>query len=122
VAFGGNVSVESKTVSVEPRDNFRQRVYLAHLGLWLSLDSGQFERVTFDEANGALELWLAPADAYTPVARLRIERTADVGGAGAIVPVEKLIMERGAYVVPLSVGSSIVRLGPGSSATNKEMQ
>jgi hypothetical protein len=122
LAFGGNVSMEGKTVSVEPRDSFRQRVYLAPLGLWLTLDSGQFERVTFDEANGTLELRLAPADAYTPLARLRIESTARVESAGVIMPTEKLNLERGAYVVPLSVGNSIVRLGPVSSAANKEMQ
>jgi len=69
-----------------------------------------------------LELRLAPADAYTPVARLRIEQTARVDGVGAIVPLEKLTMERGAYVVPLSVRSSTVRLGPGPSAAKKEMR
>jgi hypothetical protein len=122
LAFGGNVSLEGKTVSVEPRDSFRQRVYLAPLGLWLTLDSGQFERVTLDEAKVTLELRLAPADAYTPVARLRIEETARVDGVGAIVPLEKLTMERGAYVVPLSVGSSTVRLGPGPIAANKGMR
>jgi len=122
LAFGGNVSLERKTVSVELHDSFRQRVYLAPLGLWLTLDSGQFERVTLDEANGTLELRLAPADAYTPVARLRIDETARVDGVGAIVPLEKLTMERGAYVVPLGMGSPTVRLGPGPRADKQGEQ
>jgi hypothetical protein len=116
LAFGGNVSMQGKTVSVEPRDSFRQRVYLAPLGVWLTLDSGQFERVTLDEAKGTVELRLAPADAYTLAARLRIEQTAHIDGVGAIVPLEKLTMERGAYVAPLGAGASTLRLGPGAAS------
>ena len=116
LVFGGNLSAKGGTVSVEPRDSFRQRVYLAPLGLWLTLDSGQFERVTLDESAGTVEVRLAPADTYTPVARLRIEQMAHVGGAGAIAPAEKLTMERGAYVVPLNSKSVNLRLGSIPSA------
>jgi len=112
LAFGGNVSVDGRTVSMEPRDSFRQRVYVAALGLWLTLDSGQFERVTVDEASGNVKLRLARGDAYTPAARLRVEQTARVDGVGVIAPLEKLTMEREAYVVRLDQASStVVRLG-----------
>jgi hypothetical protein len=110
LAFGGNLSVEGKTIAVEPRDSFRQRVYLAPLGLWLTLDSGQFERVTLDEAAGTVEVRFAPGDQYTLTALLRIEQGAHVNGKGAIAPSEKLAMLRGAWVVQLDATSVVVHL------------
>jgi hypothetical protein len=103
-----------------PLDSFRQRVYLAPLGLWLTLDSGQFERVTLDEAKGVVEVRLAPGDAYTSAALLRMEQPARISGVGTIVPIEKLTMERGAYVVPLDTTSVSVRLDSPSIRGNKE--
>ena len=44
-AFGGNVKVSGGQVTVQPRDSFRQRIYIAPLGLWLTLDSGTFDSV-----------------------------------------------------------------------------
>jgi len=111
LSFGGNLEVAGKTVSVKPLDSFRQRVYLEPLGLWLTLDAGQFERVTLNEADGSVTVRLAPADAYTPAAILRIEQPARVDGVGTIAPLEKLAMERGAYVVPLNAKSVSLRLG-----------
>lgn len=40
LAFGGNVHAENNTVEVTPLDSFRMRVYLAPMGLWLTLDAG----------------------------------------------------------------------------------
>jgi hypothetical protein len=113
LVFGGNLSFAGQTVSVEPRDSFRQRVYLAPLGLWLTLDSGRFERVTLDQVTNCVEVRLAPGDAYTASALLRIEQPAHVDGVGVIAPLEKLTMERGAYVVPLGKTSVTVRLRAG---------
>lgn len=110
-AFGGDVTEKGNTVSVEPLDSFRQRVYLAPLGLWLTLDSGEFERVSLDEGTGVVEVRLAPGDRYTSAALLRIEQPARVDGVGTIAPLEKLTMERGAYMVPLQTSSVSVRLG-----------
>jgi hypothetical protein len=96
-------------------------VYLAPLGLWLTLDSGQFERVTLDKETSIVELRLAPADAYTPAARLRVEQPAQPAGAveaGTFAPLEKLSMERGAYVIPLNSTSVSLRLGSHPAAAN----
>ncbi len=112
LAFGGNLRMAGKEVTLDPRDSFRQRVYLAPLGLWLTLDSGEFERVTLNQETGAVEVRLAPADAYTPAALLRIEQPAQTTNAGAsIAPLETLKMERGAYVVPLTSTAVTLHLG-----------
>jgi hypothetical protein len=117
LVFGGNLSMKGQTVSVTPLDSFRQRVYLATAGLWLTLDSGQFEQVTVDQVTNNVEIRLAPADPYTPVARLRIEQTAHVEGVGTFTPLDKLTMERGAYVVPLGKASVSLHLAPGADRT-----
>jgi hypothetical protein len=111
LVFGGNLDLAGQTVSVTPRDSFRQRVYLAPLGLWLTLDSGQFERVILDQVTNSVEVRLAPNDGYTPIARLHVEQTAHIEGIGTIAPQEKLLIERGAYSIPLGKTSVTVRLG-----------
>ncbi|GAQ46035.1 hypothetical protein AKAW_02431 [Aspergillus niger] len=47
VSFGGNVDSSSSndTVAVQPRDTVRRRVYLADLGLDVSIDAGAIEEV-----------------------------------------------------------------------------
>lgn len=108
--FGGNVAVETTRVALVPLDSFRRRVYLAPLGLWLTLDAGRIERVEMDTASGAVRLALAPADAHTPAARLRIEQPARVAGVGPYAPSGALASERGAYVVPLGEQTTWVAL------------
>ncbi|HWE85628.1 MAG TPA: DUF5695 domain-containing protein [Terracidiphilus sp.] len=98
-------------ITVEPRDSFRQRVYLAPLGLWLTLHSGRFERVTLNKATGAVEVQLAPADTYTPTALLRIEQEAHASNVSAIAPLEKLTQLRGAWAVDLGATGATIHLG-----------
>jgi hypothetical protein len=108
LAFGGNVSVSDAAVRMTVLDSFRQRVYLAQLGLWLTLDSGQFRSVEFDLASHAVRVELAPADAHTPSARLRVEQPAKLQGVDVYTPSAQFVQERAAYVVPL--GSGVTQL------------
>jgi hypothetical protein len=112
-ALGGNVSITGTVVGVEVTDSFRQRVYIAPRGLFLTLDAGRFERVEIDSRSGAVRVTLAPATAHEPVARLRVEQPAAVAGVGEYRPAARqkpLAMERGAYVVPLSSTRVVVEL------------
>ena len=115
LAFGGNLSTTEKTVRVEPRDSFRQRVFWAPLGVWLTLESGRFEQVSFDQQSGELEIRLEPADPYTDHALLRVEQTAPAVAAGPMTPLQAFKMERGAYLVPLEKTSVSLRLGAGKT-------
>ncbi|HEX7051781.1 MAG TPA: DUF5695 domain-containing protein [Longimicrobiales bacterium] len=112
LAFGGNLSVEGSakaagampaganaTVRVEPRDAARARVYLAPLGLWLTLDAGTFESITL--AGDEVRVTLAPATPSTPRAFLRVEQPARLPGVGDFAPIRRYSTERGAWVVPL---------------------
>ena len=52
LAFGGNIKTEGELVKVTPLDSFRTRVYFASLGLWLTLDAGNFESVELNFKTG----------------------------------------------------------------------
>src|SRR5215468_4255070 len=61
LAFGGNIKETEDTVRITPLDSFRSRVYLAPVGLWLTLDAGRFNGIEFNAKTGAVRLGLAPA-------------------------------------------------------------
>jgi hypothetical protein len=100
LAFGGNIKSEGDVVKVTPRDSFRSRVYVAPLGLWLTLDSGNFESVELQPKTGAVRLGFAPAGSFTPSARLHIEQPAKLG-KGTYRLAKAYKSERGAWIVPL---------------------
>ena len=118
LSFGGNLQSRRGDVTVEPLDAFRNRVYLAPVGLWLTLDAGKVSRVAFDPKSGTVRLTLDPADKFTPDALVRIQQPAKIAGVGSYHPVQTFKMERGAYVVPLSGKTTEIELR--SSETHPE--
>jgi hypothetical protein len=98
LAFGGNLTVSGDTVRVRPLDGARSRVYLAPLGLWLTLEAGQFEAVEL--VGDVVRVTLSAATVHARAARLRVERPGRPGAA-AVRPVEEYPMERSAHVISL---------------------
>jgi hypothetical protein len=113
IAFGGNIEKKGGTITVAPLDSFRSRLYLAPIGLWLTLDAGKFERAIFDSRTGSVRLTLDAADEFTPEARLRIEQPAKLPGVGTYRPAAASKLERGAYVVPLKSAATEIVLRTG---------
>ena len=109
-AFGGNVSIAAGTVTVRTLDSMRRRIYVAPLGLYLTLDRGTFERVAINQLTGAVRVTLTPAAQFTSSALLRIEQPAKVKGIGTYRTVRTFTSERGGLVVPLSKGVTAVEL------------
>ena len=109
-AFGGNVTTSGGSVNVRTLDSLRRRIYIAPLGLYLTLDAGTFESVAINSATRAVRLTLAPAGPFTPAARLRIEQPAKVAGIGTYAPIRTFTPERGAIVVPLGSSVTVVEL------------
>ncbi len=108
LAFGGNLTVDGDAVRVRVLDSARRRLYVAPLGLWVTLDAGTLESA---EIRGhTVRLTLSPADAHTPRAFLRVSQPAKVQGVGLVTPEERYARERGAYVVPLGTGTTEVVL------------
>lgn len=109
-AFGGNVEHEGDWISVKPLDSARSRVYLASVGLWLTLDAGKFRMVSINPESGDVRIELASATAHTPSARLRIEQPTEPEREGSYEPVKQYKVERQAYVVPLASEDNLVEL------------
>jgi hypothetical protein len=110
VAFGGNLTVQGNVITVTPRDSFRSRIYVAPLGLWLTLDAGNFESIEVNSKTGIVRVGLAGTSEVTPEARLRIEQPAKIDGIGTYRPVSTLKSERDAYVVPLQKETTWIEL------------
>lgn len=109
-SFGGNVSVVGEWVNVLPLDSFRQRVYVAPLGLWLTLDAGTFENIAVNRKSNIVRVTLAPADRFTPTARLRIQQPAKLAAVGTYRPQENFVNERGAFTIPLRNSKTTITL------------
>ena len=110
-AFGGNVvSNNEQRVVVVPRDSMRRRVYIAPLGLWLTLDSGIFSAIEINKKSRAVKISFSE-DSQGSVARLRIEQPATVKGVGTFHPVGvPFRLEREAYVIPVDRSITTVNL------------
>ncbi len=110
LAFGGNLKTEGDTIKVMPLDSYRARVYVASLGLWLTLDSGKFESIEVNSKTGVVKVGLAAATPFTRAARLRVEQPAKIDSVGTYHPEQTLRLEREAFVVPLFKGTTWVSL------------
>ncbi|RFZ86124.1 hypothetical protein DYU05_10095 [Mucilaginibacter terrenus] len=105
LAFGGNLKREGGMIVTEITTASAQRVFIAPLKLWLTLDAGTFKTVSFNPATGKVLLTLNAADAYTPKAYLRIQQDAK----GKRYKLNNAT-ERGAYVIPLKETVTTVSL------------
>lgn len=110
VAFGGNMKVAGNLIRVQPVDSFRQRVYLAPYGLWLTLDAGTFETIEVNPRTNVIRIGLSPRTAETPQAVLHIEQPAKMAGVGTYHPRQSLPKERDAYVIRLQRATSWIEL------------
>lgn len=113
VAFGGNARVEGNILKVTPLDSFRTRVYIASVGLWLTLDAGKFEQVEVNTRTGAVRVALSPATEFLRAARLHLEQPAQIAAVGTYRPLKTLRLERGTYTIPLGKRPTWVDLATG---------
>jgi len=109
-SFGGNVRVSGNWVNVEPRDSFRKRVYIAPLGLWLTLDAGTFESVAINTKSQLVRVTLSRADAFTPSARMRVQQPATIARVGTYATRQSFVNERDAFTIPLGSSTTVIEL------------
>ena len=110
-AFGGNVRESGNWIDVQPLDSFRKRVYIARLGLWLTLDAGTFERIAINTRSKLVRVMLSRSDRYTPNARLRVQQPAKIARVGAYTPRQNFVNERDAFTIPLGRSATTIELG-----------
>lgn len=111
LVFGGNV-VESTATSVvaEPRDAVRRRVFVADLGLKISLSAGAISTVTYDREGQTVKLSVSQAasDAALKASSAIVWLTQTTGGAAFAVT--RATQARGGYKVDLSSGKAEVTI------------
>jgi len=112
VSFGGNLAKSKESINVKITTAAKSRVYIAPAGLWLTLDAGQFNSVSYNPKSGLVGVTLEPGNQHTPHAYLRIEEPGKRNGQISYKPDTNLVSERGCYVIPLNTSTKQIWLKP----------
>jgi hypothetical protein len=102
LAFGGNLISKGNNINVSLTTAAKSSVYLAPLGLWITLDAGKIESVSFNSSTGEVHLKLEKANEFTPVAIIRLSQPAKVPGIETYKIKTEGGKERGATLISLS--------------------
>jgi len=108
--FGGNIETVRDGKKIVPLDSARTRVYIAPIGLWLTLDAGNFRSVRVNPQAGIVRIGLDSRREFTSEARLHVEQPVRTERIGAFHPGSTFKQERGDYVIPLSPDETWVEL------------
>jgi hypothetical protein len=100
LAFGGNITTKGDIVEVKVTTAAKSKVFIGPKQLWLTLDAGTFEKVTYNTKTDEVEITLNSESEFTPNAYLRINRE-------ITLPYAKV---RGAYEIPLQKKSIQIKL------------
>ena len=110
LCFGGNVEERHGIVHTTVLDSSRDRLFLAPLGLWITLDAGKIVSADYDTRKHTVTLRLAAASTYVPTARLRITETESKPGSPAWTIASHTAVDAGENVISLSSGETTVTL------------
>jgi len=102
LSFGGKLEKQGVWINVQITSGAKSRVFIAPLGLWLVLDAGKFDKVSFNPETGQVRILPDAATGYAPDAFLHADyisaggpgKTLDLGG--------RYKMEHGAWKIPLA--------------------
>ncbi len=99
LSFGGNLTQRGNLIDVKITTAAKSKVFIAGLGLWLTLDAGTFNAVVYDTLNKTVSLTLNSADEFTANGFLHIEKNDST--KSMLKPTGNFKLEKGAYVIPL---------------------
>lgn len=105
LGFGGNVATKGKIITFKLTTAAKSAVYIAPVGLWITLDSGQIEEVSYDSVSGEVTLKLKPADLYTPTAFIRIAQPAKLVNVANYSLPNTSLGANGRYEIQLAKGT-----------------
>lgn len=102
LGFGGNVTETKKSVTLNLSTAAKSSVYIAPVGLWITLDAGTIESLTYDLLTGEISLNLSKGDSHTTEAVLRFSQLARSKVSAAYRLAGDFRKERGASLITLS--------------------
>lgn len=108
VVYGGNGDFNStgNEVRVQPRDAVRRRVYIAQIGVYITISVGWIEEFVFDTYRQDVRLKLGPGPAMASEAVVWVEMSG-TSREFAVTSGSKR-MERGGWVVDLGGGADVI--------------
>lgn len=108
VAFGGNLTEKNNWVNVNLTTAAKSRIYIAPVGLWITLEAGKCKSVDYNKITHQVNIILGPSDIYTSVAYLKIEQPAHLKNVGTYTMKNGGVKERGMFTIPLtSTGAEV---------------
>ena len=110
LSFGGNCTEKGKWVKTDLTTAARSRVYVAPVGLWLTLDAGRFKSVSYNTATGAVKIVFEAADAINPEAYMHVTTTGKEETARKYITGSLSTNNRGQYVIPLKEKETTITL------------
>jgi hypothetical protein len=110
ICFGGNVQEHHGIVHATVLDSSRRRIFIAPVGLWVTLEAGRFVSVDFNPKQRIVRLHLAASTPYESAARMRWTETASNAGTKDWVTTATTTIEAGEHVIPLGAGQTVVTL------------
>ena len=111
LAFSGALTEKRGWITTKVTTASQSRVFIAPIGLWITLDAGRIDTVAYHERTGEVRITIAEGDSHTPTAYLRLERTTAAGAYG-LVGYEKT--DRGQYAIPLKGGQQLLTVTLGT--------
>lgn len=102
LAFGGNLTEEKNSVTMQLTTAAKNAVFVQPLALWITLDAGAVQQVSFDKKTKEVQLSLAPKTEITPFAYVNLPEEYPLD-------YEKV---RGAYKIPLQTKPITLTLKP----------
>jgi len=110
LGFGGNVDVQEGVVTLNLTTAAKSKVFIAPANLWLTLEAGKFESVSYDTYSGEVMITLEPKNHYTPKAFLRINQPSNAEGNAQYQLAKSVKKLSGALVIPLKRKKLLMKL------------
>lgn len=107
LAFGGNINSDKNIVNVSLTTAAKSSIYLAPLGLWITLDAGKIQSLQYDLKSRKAILTLEKTDEFTPQAYIRISQPVKIQGVHSYELIGDYKQERGATQVKLSTSNVV---------------
>lgn len=105
-----SANLADEAILLAPRDSFRQRMFIEPLALYLTLDTGLFEKFAVDLRGKTITIWFATSEnegehTTFDTRRLHVEKTSDSRPGKNFRPLSSkpIASVRGAFVLPQDV-------------------
>lgn len=109
IAMGGNIVSEDEWITMDLTTAARSRVFIAPVGIELSLNAGRFRSVSFNPETNEIKAVLDAKNNFTPVAFMEVKCN-KVSGKTTCKVLKFTINDRGLYEIPLKRKARTIRI------------